>query len=397
MLNFIKNDFITVDVLRRWQLQTKSPYLIEYLSRLLKDPSDNIFVVSSNSDAMKLLYVILEQMSQSFDSKDLWSNSIDPFGYVVGAALAAHESDDEDLESYEHKEKFRQKEKSTSNSIGYFHQGLLRIAFNDHRYLNKLFENKESKSFDVISDCKMFGLEVKSKWNTTKGNSRKDLYKDLEDAQGLNDNGERYFVEVIDKPGQNISKNKNGVTISNKSYNINLCNGSYIYQVAAKRLNKSDGDKAFKNIVESFPAMLWIFSKYYLDILHIKQLDELKRNLLNINQEISMLTSNPDVKLTDAVQELVGLMRIFLNDYLPTCPSGISNEMCDTFSKIKSKRPPDKLKESRNLLVLCIESLDTAQNLYSLCYELEHGITKAFRDDKNISFFVDKLVGHLFN
>jgi hypothetical protein len=32
-----------------------------------------------------------------------------------------------------------------------------------------------------------------------------------------------------------------------------------------------------------------------------------------------------------------------------------------------------------------------------LCYELEHGITKAFRDDKNISFFVDKLVGHLFN
>jgi hypothetical protein len=336
---------------------------------------------------MKLLYVILEQISLNFDSKDPWSNSIDPFGYVVGAALAANESDDEDLETYANKEKFRQKEKSTSNSIGYFHQGLLRIAFGDPRPIEYLFDNSVKNSFDVISSCKMFGLEVKSKWNTTKGNSRKDLYKDLEDAKGLNANGKRYFVEIIDKPGRNQCSNTYPVTISNTSININLCNGSYIYKKAAERFAVSEPEMVFRKIIESFPAMLWLFSKYYLEVLYPSSVNEIKASLTNLNTQLNAKY---------AANSLGKLMLAFLNCY-PISLQMEEDKMGHLLKEISAKRPQGTLKALRDSLLSNVEALNKVRKLYRLCYELEHGITKAFRDDKNISFFVDKLVGHLFN
>lgn len=388
MLNIIKNDFIPVDILRGWLLQAQSSYLMEYINRLLKDPDDNIFVVSSNSDAMKLLYVILEQMSQNFDSKDPWSNSIDPFGYVVGAALAANESDDEDLETYANKEKFRQKEKSTSNSIGYFHQGLLRIAFGDPRPIEYLFDNSVKNSFDVISSCKMFGLEVKSKWNTTKGNSRQDLYTKLSMVPGLDQAGTKYFVEIIDKPGRNQCSNTYPVTISNTSIDINLCNGSYIYKKAAERFAVSEPEMVFRKIIESFPAMLWLFSKYYLEVLYSSSVNEIKASLTDMNAELNAEYVNVP---------LGKLMLAFLDSYLPLLHMDEEDKMGLLLKEISAKRPQAPLKALRDLLLSNVEALNKVRKLYCLCYELEHGITKAFRDDKNRSFFVDKLVGHLFN
>jgi hypothetical protein len=386
MLNTITDDFIPVETLINWRLQTVSPYLVAYLDRLTKNPSDRIFVVSSNSDAMKLLYVILEQISLNFDSKDPWSNSIDPFGYVVGAALAANESDDENLETYANKEKFRQKEKSTSNSIGYFHQGLLRIAFGDPRPIEYLFDNSVKNSFDVISSCKMFGLEVKSKWNTTKGNSRQGLYEKLSVVPGLNSAGAKYFVEVIDKPGRNQCNYTYPVTISNTSIDINLCNGSYIYKKAAERLNLLEPEMAFRKIVESFPAMIWLFSKYYLEILYPNSITKIKDSLIVLNEDLkNEYVDNP----------LGKLMLAFLNNYLPSLQME-EDKMGHLLKEISAKRPQEPLKALRDLLLSNVEALNKVRKLYSLCYELEHGITKAFHDDQNRSFFVDKLVGHLF-
>jgi hypothetical protein len=130
---------------------------------------------------------------KSINLKKFNKNIIDPIKLTFDKALFKKE-----IENIIELELHRQRDKSNTNAIGYFHQNMF-----------KYFENCKvpQQGFDVIftrDDGVKIYVEMKNKHNTMNSSSGKNTYITMQNHILHNPNDICYLVEVIAKRSQNI-------------------------------------------------------------------------------------------------------------------------------------------------------------------------------------------------
>jgi len=140
------------------------------------------------AEAVDFVMNKVQKAEEEADSK-LHSNSVDPFSAVFDSLRQ-----DVSLEDWIKQEKSRQIQKTLQNAIGEFHQKILG-SLPGWRDLGK------GGIVDIVNDEMMIVAEVKNKHNTTKGNHRTQVYKDLKKCITSNEykGFTGYYVEVIPK------------------------------------------------------------------------------------------------------------------------------------------------------------------------------------------------------
>lgn len=134
-------------------------------------------------------------------------------------------------------ELYRQKDKTNSNLIGYFHQNLF-------KYIEKC--EVPTSGFDIIFDSKVY-VEMKNKHNTMNDASSKNTYIKMQNHILNNPNDICYLVEVISKKRENEVW---GVTIDK----VKMSNGNirrvpidiFMYEVTGEK-------NAFKRLCDVLP------------------------------------------------------------------------------------------------------------------------------------------------
>lgn len=124
--------------------------------------------------------------------KDIYSNTLDCFSAVIDSSVRGVT-----LEEWKELEKQRQAQKALQNKIGDFHQQVLGT-------LDGIDDLGTGGVVDLVSSDHKMVAEIKNKWNTTKGNHKKNIYDDLESVLGDKEK-EGYvgfYVEMLPKNGQ---------------------------------------------------------------------------------------------------------------------------------------------------------------------------------------------------
>jgi len=346
----------------------KTDYLINGLNEFIAN--DRILKIADNLQLFELMGVIFWQILDGLESENLWSNSVDPLTFVLGAA--AQKST---LLNYVQVEVSRQEEKSIGTNFGYFHQGLLRIAFEDQRPLKDLFSNPSTSTgiYDVLSGDGKIAIEVKSKWNTTKGDTRKPTYKKLwERMQNFSGLEELYFAEIIDKQGTNFTKN-NFELICSAWSKFWRCDGEFIYSLAAKRQGLQDDKSLLKLIFTKFPLIIWIYSQL---INEIYQKDQVHSLFDAFHQKFTII--RPGTK--SEIEKLT----LFKNLGSKEGDEGI----------LKS-RATGGLKDTHHELKEYIIRKRRLDKLMRLASSIQSSIELHTGGDEDMKFFNEKLIGHL--
>lgn len=145
----------------------------------------------ADDDFRRVVASVLEPVVEHTEHIDIHKNTIDPFTAVFDAMLQ-HIT----LDAWLKQEHARQRQKTLQNKIGDFHQ----------RLIGKLADCQSLETghiIDVHCSSKQVIAEIKNKFNTTKGNHKKQIYDDL--AQALTSatyqDHVAYYVEIIPKAG----------------------------------------------------------------------------------------------------------------------------------------------------------------------------------------------------
>lgn len=343
------------------------PYLTSCLQKFCSN--EKLFPLVSNIQLINLLSIVFWKIADNLETKDPWSNSVDPLTFILGAAYTEAES----LAKYAEAEEQRQKEKSISGHIGYFTQGLIRLAFRDSRSLLDLYENDSSR-FDVESQNGAIAIEVKSKWNTTKGDSREAKYKSMWDMKA--NFQELYFAEILAKPKHNYATEKSLIN-SEKWPNFWRCNGEFIYQRAAEIQQIKHDESFLKTLYINFPGVLWVFFK--LLQLNQKELEETNSNISKFQAWARDELQTNKFK----TPEHKSLMEIFSNI---STESGVENIL-----NCESKLAPKERRRAKDLIILQKKLI----NLNILSKSIQTSIEKFSNDPLDLAYLTDKLLGHL--
>ncbi len=151
----------------------------------------------SDENLIKHIKKTLSTYSETIKSIDLAkfnSNLIDPIKLTFDSNVY-----NKDMETIIKEEIARQRDKTNTNAIGYFHQNIF-----------KYFANCEvpEHGFDVIftrSDGKKVYVELKNKHNTMNSSSSQKTYMKLSAKAAQDPNCECYLVEIIARKSQNIT------------------------------------------------------------------------------------------------------------------------------------------------------------------------------------------------
>jgi hypothetical protein len=349
------------------QIAPINSYLANTLNTFLV--KEKIFPLAENYQVINLMSVIFWRIADGLETKDPWSNSVDPLTFILGASYTEASS----LAKYSETEEQRQKEKSIGGHFGYFTQGLIRLAYKDIRSLENLFENSKSH-FDVESQDGSIAIEVKSKWNTTKGDSREPKYKEMWKMRGKFK--ELYFAEVLARPGHNFMP-EISLLKPQEWPNFWICNGEFIFQRAAQLQGIVSQDAFMKTLYSRFVGILWIFFK-----IHEMKQDKIQQVDKDIQKFQNWASLNIQTNSFKSEDHKI-LMRIF---------SEVLTEkgVYDVF-KFNSKLYPSDRKKIKDLIVL--RSKLTNFNIFSqsILSSLERFISN--QHDQN--FLSTKLFGHL--
>ena len=339
---------------------------------------ERVYLIVDNYQLFRLIDIIFTKIAESMETGDPWKNSVDPLTFILGAAYA----DLKTLKEYAKTEEIRQKEKSVGTKFGYFHQGLLRIAFDDKRPIEDIFKNK-GKEFDVLSGDDNIAIEVKSKWNTTKGDTRTEKYKEM---WGMRKSAkEIYFAEIIGQPKKNnfdlLRTNLKDSLNSNSDKTIfEKCNGEYIYQRAAKYNNLNLAHvKLIKNIFENFPFVIWLYSQIFLKKIYL--------NLHSINEKNlkDIIKSANSTKNTESDTDKKNILNLI---------SHIGNQEYENVLLFECKSRK-LLPERKKVKTLIIER-DQLQGLYDLTTSVSKRIENFLSNEKDLNFLNEDLIGHLY-
>ncbi len=342
-------------------------YLTTCLNRFIS--CEKIFPLTNNFQLINLAAVVFWRIADGLESKDPWSNSIDPLTFILGAAYTGADN----LIKYSETEEQRQKEKSIGGHFGYFSQGLIRLAFKDDRPLSELFENPGSR-FDVESHDRSIGIEVKSKWNTTKGDSRAAKYREMWAMR--NGFTELYFAEVLAKPGHNFEPER--LPLDQSSWpNFWICNGEYIYRRAAELQGITATGSILKILYLNFAGILWLFFQIY----EIKQ-----EKTKEVSEKIQAFQEWAESQLRKAqfkTEEHKSLMKIF---------SQLSTESgSEELFKYESRLYPTQRKNAKDLIVL----QNKLKNLKDFSQSVKSSIERFTNSPEDLNFLNNQLIGHL--
>ncbi len=363
------------------ELQRDQTVKIEYFSNLIQKiiNKEKIFLVVNNKDLFELVNLIFIKVAESLEIGDPWKNSVDPLTFFLGASYSKSVS----LESFKETEEIRQKEKSIGSKFGYFHQGLLRIAFKDLRPLEDIFKNAGNE-FDVLSECGQIAIEVKSKWNTTKGDTRSDKYLNMWKMK--KSSKQIYFAEIIWKPKKNNSsedpidiKKSDPIKFNDSQVIFYRCNGEYIYQQAANYNNLDCADvKILKTIFENFPFILWLYAKIYIKFFS-------EPNLESTNSSLNTCIKTAIEKYkSETNEERKKVWELIFN-------SGSEDGQLALFED-NSRFAAREKKQVRDLITKRNDLINLEATLGIVIDRIEG----FFKSESDVNFFNSLLIGHLY-
>ena len=143
---------------------------------------------------------------ESYSIKEFNRNTIDPIKIIFDKVVY-----DEDWETIISNEIFRQRDKSNTNEIGYFHQRLFDYLDNCRVPDNGaeggwdvIFEGKDGYELDNGNKVKKVYVEMKNKHNTMNSSSSTKTYMKMQNQLLNDDDCACFLVEVIAKCSQNI-------------------------------------------------------------------------------------------------------------------------------------------------------------------------------------------------
>jgi len=150
----------------------------------------------ADDDFREVVASVLVPVVENTQNIDIYKNTIDPFAAVFDAMLQ-HIT----LDAWLKQEHARQRQKTLQNKIGDFHQ----------RLIGKLSDCQSLETghiIDVHCASKQVIAEIKNKYNTTKGNHKKQIYDDLAAALELAQYQDHvgYYVAIIPKNKQRYNK-----------------------------------------------------------------------------------------------------------------------------------------------------------------------------------------------
>ncbi len=201
---------------------------------------------------------------EGYDLKKFNSNIIDPIKLTFDKSVY-----NVSWKEIINNELYRQKDKTNSNSIGYFHQNLF-------KYIDKCIVPKEG--FDIIFNDKIY-VEMKNKHNTMNSSAAQKTYMKMQNEILKDENKMCYLVEVISKKSgkYNWETTIDKVKVSNDR--IKRVSIDYF-------LKEVTGDeKAFKKICDILPA---IIEEVIEEIHHSGEfnIDTVYDELKNINSDL---------------------------------------------------------------------------------------------------------------
>lgn len=130
----------------------------------------------------------IAQVAVDEAEKNIYSNVIDPFSAVFDSQRQNISPGD-----WLRQEKARQIQKTLQNAVGDFHQSIL-------GHVEGWTNLNTGSVVDLRSDSNQVIAEIKNKYNTTKGNHKKNIYDDLQSLITHDFDGYTgYYVEIIPK------------------------------------------------------------------------------------------------------------------------------------------------------------------------------------------------------
>lgn len=143
---------------------------------------------------------------QSYNTQKFNTNIIDPIKMIFDKAVYS-----EDWEAIISSEIFRQRDKSNTNEIGYFHQRMFEYMKNCRVPINGqeggwdvIFESPEGYTLSDGSKVRTIFVEMKNKHNTMNAASSTKTYMKMQNQLLKDDSCVCFLVEVIAKKSQNI-------------------------------------------------------------------------------------------------------------------------------------------------------------------------------------------------
>lgn len=121
------------------------------------------------------------------DAPDLYRNTLDCFSAAIDSVAQGISLDD-----WVKQERERQVQKTKQNAIGSLHEEVMGS-------IEGVVNLPVGNLIDIISNEKRILAEVKNKHNTTKGNHKVSIYRDLAQAIEQNPGYTGYYVEVLPK------------------------------------------------------------------------------------------------------------------------------------------------------------------------------------------------------
>lgn len=124
--------------------------------------------------------------------KDLGRNIIDPFLTLFNCGLFGG-----NIQQWEERELLRQKEKTLSNAMGLFHQGII------SKVRGWSSPSRKVATFDLLNENSKIIAEIKNKHNTIKASDKVKYYdkiqKQLDNKTSLYNGYTAYFVQIVPK------------------------------------------------------------------------------------------------------------------------------------------------------------------------------------------------------
>lgn len=224
------------------------------------------------------------------------SNIIDPIKLTFDKALFRKSWEDViELEIH------RQRDKSNTNAIGYFHQNMF-------KYINNC--EVPTEGFDVIftkKDGNHICVEMKNKHNTMNANSSQKTYINLQNHILECPNDECYLVEVIAPKSRNIPWE---ISVDKKH-----CKNEKIRRVSIDQFYKivTGVDDAFHQICEQLPLTIdkLINDKVVKTVDDDTVVEELRRKNPNLLKALYLLAFESYIGFESDTEKLIKSIREF--------------------------------------------------------------------------------------
>ena len=198
---------------------------------------------SFNRELLKIS--IVDNIRKIYESQiknlNLYRNTLDCFSAIIDALIQ-----NITLEEWIIQEKARQIQKTKQNAIGSLHESIMCSIEGVSKSIGLI--DIESKKLKIVA-------EVKNKHNTTKGNNKTTIYKDLEKALITRPRFTAYYVEILPKnqktynmpfaPSDNRSKSK-----LPKREDIRLIDGKSFYALL------TGYDNAIEELYQELPKIV---------------------------------------------------------------------------------------------------------------------------------------------